>query len=107
MTPSWGAKSGSWDSPKMMSKIIKRLTFDIFLALFWAPQGGCRSKHLEKRVIFWAQAGGCQNYSKLKKKQKNGPLFGYPKIGPLRALKMTSKMTPKWSPKWTPKLTQN
>ena len=58
MTPSWGAKSGSWDSPKMMPKIVKKLTFDRFLADFWVPQGRCRSKHLEKRVIFWAQAGG-------------------------------------------------
>ena len=55
MTPSWGAKSGSWESPKMRPKIIKKLTFDTFLGHFWAPQGGCRSKHLKKRVIFWGQ----------------------------------------------------
>ena len=60
MPPSWGAKSGSWDSPKMRPKIVKKLTFDIFLDHFRAPQGDCRSKHSEKKIIFWAQVGGAR-----------------------------------------------
>ena len=52
MTPSWGAKEGLQESPKMLPKIIKKVTFAWFYGHFWAPQGGCRSKHLQKVVIF-------------------------------------------------------
>ena len=107
MIPSWGAKSGSWDSLKMRPKIIKKINIWYIFRSFLSTPRWLPFEASKKMVIFWDQAGGGWNSWKLIKNKKNATFFGQPKIH--------SKMIQKWyrgtpfprTPKWIQNGPQN